>query len=150
MKSLAVFAAIGLIGFGYPAAAVLGELESTVADDAASLHSTKVSVTTVSGLKVHQVESVRANVRQYADASGRIYAVTWQGLRHPDLSTLLGTYYSSYKTARDAGQILKNGRLSLTKTKDVVVRLSGMPHRMSGVAYVPALLPQGVHPGDLK
>lgn len=35
-------------------------------------------------------------IREYTDANGMVFAVTWSGRRHPDLTQILGSHYSVF------------------------------------------------------
>jgi hypothetical protein len=87
-------------------------------------------------------------VREYLDASGTVFAVTWRGPFKPDLPTLLGRYFDSYASApRSAGST--RSRLAIDQA-NLVVRAGGHQRAFVGLAYVPQLLPPGVSVADLQ
>ena len=100
---------------------------------------------------VHEYESGSTKIREYATLSGMIFAVAWNGMTHPDLDDLLGSYVSQYNTARlrtpvNAGQ--RHHRE--VNANNVVVQTWGHMRNLQGRAYDPALVPHGVDPNDLK
>jgi hypothetical protein len=94
-------------------------------------------------------------IREYAAPDGTIFAITWRGLGHPDLTPFLGSYYAEYEAMNRnaaAGRKKRTNRLahSSVSTQHVVVRKFGHLRSARGLAYVPALLPKGVEPGELQ
>jgi hypothetical protein len=80
-------------------------------------------------------------VREYVSPAGRVYAVSWQGKRPPDLEELLGAYFP---------QLTGHGRrrsghhqLDVTGD-DLVVQSSGHNRAFRGRAWVPSLVPAAV------
>ncbi|WP_413294261.1 DUF2844 domain-containing protein [Bdellovibrio sp. HCB185ZH] len=86
-------------------------------------------------------------VRQYVDAQGRVFGISWKGTTLPPLSELLGTYLPEYKKEVKA-RGRQFGRRSLKiSTDNIVVEGSSRQTDQRGRAYIPASLPQGF---DLK
>lgn len=89
-------------------------------------------------------------VREYATPAGLVFAVSWRGPVLPDLSELLGHYFSTFKTetvqARAAG---KRGAPVNMELDDLVVRSNGRMRNFFGHAYVPGLIPAGVLINDV-
>lgn len=80
-------------------------------------------------------------------ANGKVFAITWNGPVYPDLKQLLGTYFPQMKTATKAMNDLTSLRLN---GQDFVFLQSGLPGMLSGLAYVPSLVPAGVNVFELK
>jgi hypothetical protein len=88
-------------------------------------------------------------VRAYETTDGQVFAVSWRGPVQPDLSTLLGTYFSTFKKAADearrVSQVGRRGSPVQMAQDGLVVNASGrMPH-FFGYAYVTALVPFGLN-----
>ena len=101
---------------------------------------------------VHEIESEHRLVREYVTLDDEtVFAITWQGLTHPDLSVLLGSYHDEVRAAprRDRFKEGRNAR-HLVKTENVIVEKHGHMRAARGKAYVPQLLPEGVKPSDLE
>ena len=98
-------------------------------------------------------KTVQANgttVSEYANSSGVVFAVAWQGRSMPDLSALLGSYFSGFKAQADATRNTRNiGTPVNISTDSVVVHSGGRMRNFSGNAYVPALIPSGVTISDV-
>ena len=100
---------------------------------------------------LHEVQLENGtSVREYATPAGIVFAVSWQGQVLPDLSALLGNYFSTFKLvaerARAAGR--RGGPVSIDHA-DLVVQSSGRMRNFFGHAYAPALIPAGVNIKDV-
>ncbi len=87
------------------------------------------------------------NVHEYADASGVVFAVTWQGPQIPDLRQLLGTHFDQYAATaavsrRRAPVVLNDAHL--------VIHSGGHQRAFSGQVYLPEWMPAGVSERDLQ
>lgn len=86
-------------------------------------------------------------VREYATASGQVFALSWRGPVLPDLAQFLGDYLEQYRSgarqARAAGQ--RGGALTL-RGPDLVLHSAGRMRGFAGYAYAPLLVPGGVDP----
>jgi hypothetical protein len=81
-------------------------------------------------------------VREFANADGIVFAVTWRGPFPPDLRQMLGTYFQKYQSAPRAGP---HGHThDVVQEPDLVVHSGGHLRAFLGNAYVPQLVPQGV------
>lgn len=84
-------------------------------------------------------------MREYVNATGRVFAVSWEGPLLPDLALLLGRYAGEYQQAvqqqRAMGQ--RGGVVQAHKSQLVMVS-RGRMGQFKGHAYVPALVPLGM------
>lgn len=131
-----------------PSHAALGEHEASVAVDRAHMHAT-LSTTTTQHFTVHELASPsHATVREYAAPSGIVFAVAWQGRGQPDLRQLLGPYFPQYA---DALAKRRTRRSPVTVSlPGLVVQSGGHMRAFAGKAWLPAELPAGVLPGDIR
>ena len=84
-------------------------------------------------------------VRQYVNASGLVFAVGWEGPVQPDFERLLGPHFQTYSIA------LRQQRRGVSvQTADVVMESGGMMRSFNGRAYLPAGLPSGLAPQDIR
>jgi hypothetical protein len=82
-------------------------------------------------------------VHEYSAPSGTVFAVSWRGHRPPDLSVLLGAYYSEYSSA-SAVEGHRDLHRAMVATPNIVVTMGGHMGHAAGSAYVPSLVPSGV------
>jgi hypothetical protein len=131
------------------ARAELGGSVATVQADQARMKAAVRPGTSGPGYSVHVMQTPSGiTVREYADTSGNVFAVTWQGPFMPDLKQLLGPYFSNYV---GAARKRHGGLHHLTVAdKNLVVHSQGHMRAFSGIAYLPAKLPTGVKPADLQ
>jgi hypothetical protein len=89
-------------------------------------------------------------VSQYATAAGLVFAVAWEGPTLPDLNSLLGSYFPTFREKADASRASRNvGTPFRIDSEGLVVRSSGRMRNFSGYAYAPDLIPAGVNIGDI-
>jgi len=136
-----------------PARAGLGGDASSIDSDAAAMRGTmSQSSTSAESAQTASSYGVRSfvsadgvTVREYSAPSGLVFGVAWQGRRPPDLSVLLGSYYSEY-TSASASAPLRHTNLhhAVIKGPNSVVVMGGHMGHLVGRAYVPNLAPAGV------
>jgi Protein of unknown function (DUF2844) len=148
-----------LLAFGLSAAifatadrvlAALGESTDSVKADREALSTVRNAVTVRNGYAVHEIESDSTAVREYVSPSGIIFAIAWNGLVHPELTHLLGSYASEYQRALKQTPRQPDRRRLQVKSDGVVVEKWGHMRNLQGRAYVPALIPPGVSVDEIE
>jgi len=86
-------------------------------------------------------------VREYVSPKGKVFGVAWQGPQPPDLSVLLSSFFDGWQDAADNGGAQSLHRSDI-RTSSVVVQMGGQMGFVTGRAWVPALVPQGVDARD--
>ncbi|HEY6837618.1 MAG TPA: DUF2844 domain-containing protein [Geobacteraceae bacterium] len=132
------------------ALATLGEPVGSVAQDGKTLSAARRTTTVHTGYTVEQVVADAYTVREYVSPAGVVFAIAWNGLAHPDLSPLLGSYAGEYKQAMRQTPRVQGRRHSSVKTNRVIVEKWGHMRNLQGRAYVPALIPPGVGIDEIK
>ena len=132
------------------ARAALGGDAASVASDADALHGV-IHSTPLQQYDIHEITSDNGmRLREFQDRSGVIFAIVWSGPAMPDLQKLLGTSYRTYATALAAATHPGLKRPLRIATSDLVVETDGHMRAFSGRAYLPALIPAGTRPADLR
>lgn len=152
-KIYALFLGLALaaaLAIGRPAQAVLGGSADSIAPDQKVLSAVRKATTVRAGYNVHEAVSASIALREYLSPSGVVFGIAWNGLTHPDLTPLLGSYAGEYGEAlRQTPR--KPGRRHLrVKTNRVVVEKWGHMRNLKGRAYAPALIPTGVSVDEIK
>jgi len=130
--------------------AALGGSADTVESDRMALSAVRDATATHNGYSVHEFESGATVVREYVSSSGVVFGIAWNGLVHPDLDQLLGSYAGAYHRALQQTP-RKPGRRSIQlKTDSVVVEKWGHMRNLQGRAYDPALIPAGVGVDEIR
>jgi len=94
------------------------------------------------------IEQNAISITEYLDNSGQIFAVTWKGITHPDLSKILGSYFDQYQIIKDKEH--RKMAQYRVRSEDLVIEKSGKMRNVSGKAYVVSLLPKGFNLNDLQ
>ena len=142
--SLCLVLLAGLSCFPRQAQATLGEGADSVARDRHALSASAPTITSHANYTVQEVTSDATTVREYLNLSGVVFAVAWNGMTHPDLSTLLGSYATEYQNAKRQTPRKHGERRSKVQGSRVIVETWGHMRNLQGRAYLPALLPEGV------
>jgi len=157
-KLLVLFFCFGLLVLVFlgvrGARATLGESVDSVESDRKTLSAAKVTSNPIStayaNYTVYQLEYDGTTVREYASPSGIVFGIAWNGLVHPDLTPLLGSYASEYQGAL-ARTVRKHGERHLRVESDhVVIEKWGHMRNLRGRAYAPDLIPAGVNVDEIK
>lgn len=133
--------------------AALGQAPSTPAVSApaaigARLQAIKPTERT-SAYTLHEFQRENGTiVREYATPAGVVFAVAWRGPLLPDLSVLLGDYFSAFVKETERLRLVGRRGSPINMEQDgLVVRSSGRMRNFYGYAYSPKLIPAGL---DIK
>ena len=131
-----------------PAFATLGEDVATVENDRIQMKA-QLRTTSVAGYTVHEIQdSAGTTVREYVAASGKVFAIAWNGPLLPNFQQMLGQYFAAYNSGASSPRV---GRRHLTvQGTDLVVHSNGRMRAFYGNAYVPSLLPTNFSVDDIK
>ena len=137
----------GLLYSSYSFAA-LGDHSNSIAIEA-QVFSGSRKIRNSGNHNVHEISTNNGSIKEYVNADGVVFAVSWIGIIDPDLSVLLGSYFSEYDSARSA-LVQQKGRhpISIT-TSNIIVLKGGHMRSRFGKAYIPTLIPDGIRPEDL-
>jgi len=87
-------------------------------------------------------------IREYITASGVVFGIAWSGESKPDLSWLLGNFFSRYQLGLSQ---LPSARSPVSiNTTDFVLQTGGRMNQFVGLAFLPTLAPQGVSITDVQ
>ena len=132
------------------ARATLGEPAESISVDSRALSAARQGVTTRNRYTVEEVVSDANVVREYLTPSGIVFAIAWNGLSHPDLTPLLGSYVAEYRQALRKTPRTPGRRHFRVRADRVVVEKWGHMRNLQGRAYDPALIPPGVSIDEIK
>jgi hypothetical protein len=132
------------------AQATLGEQATSTASDRKAITAVQRATTSRNGYSVQETESDATIVREYVSLTGQVFGIAWNGLTHPDLSPLLGSYASEYQNALPLTPRKPGRRRHQVKTDRIVVEKWGHMRNLQGRAYAPALIPPGVTVDEIK
>jgi len=130
--------------------ATLGEFAASVESDRKALSAVQSSGEVRDGYTIQGVISDSTVVREYVSSSGVVFGIAWNGLTHPDLNQLLGSYAAEYREALQQTARKPGYRRLQVKTDRIIVEKWGHMRNLRGRAYVPALIPPGVSVDEIK
>ncbi len=133
-----------------PGDATLGGSADSVESDRRALAADRGGTTAQNGYTVQEINYGGTTVREYISSSGIVFAVAWNGLRHPDLTALLGSYADEYRRTLQNTPRQPGVRHLSVKTDGVVVEKWGHVRDLRGRAYAPDLVPPGVTIDEIK
>ena len=148
LRSIAIIAAPFVFAGG--AAAELGGKAPNIQLDRAQLGA-QLQTTPHTGRTTYAMTLPNGgSVKEFANPSGAVFAVTWSGPGKPDLRMLLGNHFKSLQAA----SAVRNPRFRRVPPhvdqSDLVIQTGGHMGYFWGVAYVPSLAPTGFSVADLK
>jgi hypothetical protein len=146
---LLLMAGINLLRVGSAHAALGGDAASVLADGIASKGTVNAVIR-----QQYDIEEFTADtgvqVREYLNRDGVVFAVSWTGPVLPDLERLLGTHFAAYTEGLAALNYPGLQRSVRVASSALVVESGGHLRAYAGRAYVPALMPAGVSPAELR
>lgn len=91
-------------------------------------------------------------IREFiSNSTGIVFAIAWEGLVHPDLTGLLGTYANEFTEGLKQTPPIPGNRFQHTvSTENMVVNKWGLMNNLHGRAYLPSLIPTGVLLNEIK
>ncbi len=90
-------------------------------------------------------------VREFTNAKGEVFAVTWAGPGKPDLRTVLGRYFATIQTGGGAtGRSMHSlRRPAQVSNADLQIQTGGHMGWFHGAAFIPSLAPAGFSTSEL-
>jgi hypothetical protein len=154
-SKILLVSSVFVVGTSFPAWAALGGDVTSVQADQLHMQGT-IRSTAKASYTVHEIQSASGTVvREYVSSSGsstgKVFALAWQGPWPPDMRQLLGSYFDQYSQAAKAQSSARVGRRPLMiEQSGLVVEMGGHPRAFTGRAYVPQMLPSGVHAEEIQ
>jgi hypothetical protein len=150
-KRLSALLTISALLFTGAAQAVLGGAEDSVQADQIRLHGVHLEHRDWQ-MATHEIRlGDGSGIKQYVNAAGVVFAVSWRTRLKPDLAALLGTHASGYNASSvvPSGIAAAKHRQSVRRS-DLVLHQFGRQNAFAGLAYVPSLVPAGVDADALR
>jgi len=126
--------------------AVLGENSAKIKEvEEVQLHSKSHTSAKAGCYTVHQIQLDGVMLKEFEDSTGVVFAVSWQGVKPPDLSVIFGSYFQEYKQEREKISPIKGQRHVNLQTSSLKVSSGGQMRNLHGFADVPKLVPACVN-----
>jgi len=134
---------VSLVSLAPPAFAALGGRAETVDTDRARLHARLNRSNLATAIQNDLTLNDGTVTRQFTNADGVVFAVSWNGPMRPNLRQLFGDYYPRLQSAA-AKTARLHARLAFSANDaDFVVRSGGHPGAFWGYAILPGKVPAG-------
>lgn len=143
-STIGLILAVAVLWIAPGAWATLGEPVESIERDGNAMKAVRRPAQDRGKYSRHELRSDATTVREFVSPSGVVFAVAWNGLVHPDLKVLLGSYDLEYRSAVSKEPRRRGKRQSQVRTDRLVVETWGHMRNLQGRAYLPALLPEGV------
>jgi hypothetical protein len=140
---------LALLLISEPSFATLGKKVESIESDRASIKAVQKVSSKTDLYTVHEMDDAGVSIKEFASSDGTVFAVSWRGIRKPDLSVLLGDFYQEYDSVASQQEKLVSRRPTTVRTANVVVRKGGHMRDIRGKAFVPSLIPSGVNIEEL-
>jgi hypothetical protein len=147
---LCIYLATAMLITPKPARAALGESADSIATDRHILKAVKGTTTSYGSYSVHELKSGPISVREYVTSSGVVFAIAWNGLTHPDLAPLLGSFVKEYTEGLRNAPHERGRRSGRVATNHLVVEKWGHLRSLHGRAYLKALMPPEVTVNEIN
>ena len=149
--SLAIAFALAAMMNPAAARAALGGDATSVEADRAKMEAT-LQTTSRELYTVHEMHAANnVVVREFVSPQGKVFGVAWQGAARPDLQQLLGGYFNQYNEAVQSQKAKRVGRGPLSiQQPGLVLQMGGHMRALVGRAYVPQMVPAGVHLEEIR
>jgi hypothetical protein len=132
-----------------PSFATLGEAGTSIDNDQVKIRAT-VQRTVAPLYTVHSMTTAQGvHVREYVSPSGTVFAVCWDGPFLPDLRQLLGVHFVTFKSEVARAPHAGHSQVSIVRP-EVVIQSTGHMRSFRGSALIPAAVPAGVTPAEIR
>jgi hypothetical protein len=121
--------------------AILGEKVASITADKTRFKAKSYKRMQSDSYSIHEMEIDGNIVKEFASPDGDVFAVSWRGLKPPNLETLFGKHYDDYKKQFDQQPRQKGRQPIQVKASNVVVRHGGHMRDLFGNACIPNLMP---------
>lgn len=130
--------------------AALGENIDSIESNRKVLSAVQGNSSVFSNYTVHEISSNSTTIREYVSQTGIVFGVAWNGLIHPDLTPLLGSYTGEYREMLLQTPRVYGRKYLRVKAQNVIVEKWGHMRNLRARAYIPSLIPARVNIDDIK
>jgi hypothetical protein len=140
-------AALTLLAAPGVASAALGESAASVESERARVHGT-LRVVPALQYTLHEIAGADGTrIREFQNAAGVVFALSWSGPFKPDLQQLLGGNFAAFNSLPRSADSTRN--TMHVATPQFVAESSGHGRAFQGRAYLPEQVPAGVQLAEL-
>lgn len=132
--------------------ATLGESVASIQQDNIVLAPMVSQVTTQNtssnpNFNTSVIKTKTGTIKEFS-AQNKVFAVTWTGRAYPNFQQIFGSYFNQLDhNAKQTNNDMNNFNLV---GNDFMMKMTGSVNFISGIAYIPSLLPLNITTSDLK
>jgi hypothetical protein len=142
---------VAILAIPQRAQGMLGESADSVTSDTKALSAVEGAKSLRNGYAIQEIHSDSITIREYVSSAGIVFGIAWNGLIHPDLTLLMGSYAAEYQEAKQRIPRRPGHRpYQVVKTNRIVVEKWGHMRNLQGRAYAPALIPPAVSIDEIQ
>lgn len=143
--------ACSLLICSHAAQAVLGATADTVQEDQVRFKGVR-SESAGAQMTTHEISLPDgSSIREYVNAAGVVFAVSWRTRLKPNLEALLGTQFAAHAAPVSAAPgVAGIKRQQSIRQPNLVVHQAGRMNAFAGLAYDPTLVPDGIDAETLR
>ena len=130
-------------------AAGLGDSPAKFSKHVAVAKTTAIAAGPATYTDIEKTLDSGTTVHEYLDVTGTVFAVSWSGPVVPNLKELLGSHFDTLVAHVNNTPRARRSQLVVTRD-DVVIVSGGHMGAFEGKAWIPAKLPAGFKPADIK
>jgi hypothetical protein len=103
-------------------------------------------------MTIHEIRLADGSgIKEYVNAAGVVFAVSWRTRLKPDLAALLGAQFAVHAaTGHTASGVAGIKQQQSIRQPNLVVHQAGRMSAFAGLAYVPTLVPEGINAETLR
>ncbi len=150
-KLISVCFGIGLLLAGERALAALGGDFKSVEQDRERLVAKVKTTAMKEKYLVQDISKPGLTIHEYVSTEGKVFAISWIGIRHPDLKELLGGYADEVEYAQRTQQksSARTSKVAM-QSRNVYIEKYGHMRAARGRVILPAMLPDGVDENEIQ
>lgn len=134
----------------HQALASFGDSRDSIDRDMAALKGSKHESVQKPNYTIEKITTPQGVVNEYVTAKDVVFAITWQGSSHPDLTPLLGSYFEEYRAGQAKHHARYKHRREKFKTTNMQFERGGHMRRVAGRIFSASLAPQGVTINEIR
>ena len=130
--------------------AALGGDENSIKNELDTMHA-KRKITSHDRYALHEVNKNGLRVHQFMGSDGKVFALVWQGKKHPDFSLVMGAHLAEFQRAFAQAKQNRHGRGPIMiDVGDFHLEMGGHAMAVHGRAWMTNQIPGGVDKNELR
>lgn len=100
---------------------------------------------------LHEMKRGHLQLREFMTNHGKVFAVSWSGSKHPNLSQITGAHYEDFRSALEKAKKKHRGHGPLRiELNNFYLELGGSMRSVYGRMWLKNQIPQGVTQNEIR